>query len=73
MLASQFLEAANGAPNSRALDTLSRQLWTCHGEGHLTDPEASAVATAVAARRRAFAAGQGFPAPCRPNGRQRAP
>lgn len=63
MLAHQFLEAAGAAPNSSALDEIARKLWIAHGESQLSDPEASAISEAIQARRRAFAAREGFRRP----------
>jgi hypothetical protein len=63
MLADQFHAAASAARSSHVLDQLARQLWRAHGEGHVDDAQASAVGEAIAGRRRAFAAGQGFASP----------
>jgi len=63
MLADQFKKAAEAAPHSRALDELARKLWRAHGEGHLADADADTVGEAIGARRRAFAAGEGFRRP----------
>jgi CRP-like cAMP-binding protein len=56
MLAAQFTEAAAAARNSATLDNISRQLWTAHGEGHLSDPDAERISEALQARRAALAA-----------------
>jgi len=63
MLADQFIEAAQTAPHSRAVDELARLTGRALGEGRLSDAEASAVFETLAARRRAFAAGGGFARP----------
>jgi hypothetical protein len=63
MLADQFVEAAEAAPHSRALDEVARLLWRAHAEGKMDDAAAAAVSEAIAGRRRAFAAGQGFARP----------
>jgi hypothetical protein len=65
MLADQFLEAASAARTTHALDQLARQLWRAHGERQIDDADASAVSEAVQARRRDFAAGEGFRRPSR--------
>lgn len=59
-LADQFLEAATAAPNSATLDELARQLSRANDEGAVDDAGTNAAFAAIAARRRAFAAGQGF-------------
>jgi hypothetical protein len=53
MLADQFIAAASGAANSRALDQISRLVWRAHAEGHVDDAQAGAPAEALQARRRA--------------------
>jgi hypothetical protein len=63
MLADQFLEAASAAKNTYAIDAIARLIWSAHAEGHLADAEAEALSEALAARRRAFAAGVGLPVP----------
>jgi hypothetical protein len=63
MLADQFLEAAEAAPHSRALDEIARLCWRAHAEGQLDEATAGTVSEAIAGRRRAFAAGQGFRRP----------
>jgi hypothetical protein len=62
-LADQFLAAAAAASSTRASDELAAKLWKAHGEGCLSDPEASAIIEVIEGRRKAFAAGQGFRRP----------
>jgi hypothetical protein len=62
-LTDQFHEAAAAAKNTHAVDEVARLTWRAHVEGQLADAEAEAIGEALAARRRAFAAGQGLPAP----------
>ena len=63
MLADQFLEAAAAAKNTHAVDEIARLTWRANVEGNLDDLEALAIGEALAARRKAFAAGVGLPAP----------
>ena len=63
MLVDQFLEAAASAKNTHAIDEVARLTWKAQVEGHLAYSEAEAVSEALQARRKAFAAGQGLPAP----------
>jgi hypothetical protein len=63
MLADQFLEAAGAAKNTASVDAVARLIWRAHAEGQLADADAEAIGEALAARRRAFAAGVGLPAP----------
>ena len=67
MLADQFIEAATSARTTAALDETARLAWRAHIEGHLSETQAQAISEAIAARRRAFAAGQAFQPPCPPN------
>ena len=62
-LADQFLEAAAAAKNTASVDAVARLIWRAHAEGQLADADAEAVGEALQARRRAFAAGVGLPAP----------
>jgi hypothetical protein len=62
-LADQFQAAAAAAKNTHAADEIARLTWRAHAEGRLQDAEAGAIGEALAARRRAFAAGVGIPAP----------
>ena len=62
-IANQFLEAAASGRTSTVLDAIARITWRAHAEGQLTDAEAEAISEALQARRRAFAAGVGLPAP----------
>jgi hypothetical protein len=63
MLVDQFTTAAAAARNTAAVDEIARLLWRGHAEAQLTDAEAEAVSEALAARRRAFAAGVSLPTP----------
>jgi hypothetical protein len=61
MLADQFHAAAAAARNTATVDEIARLTWRAHAEGQIHDADAEAVSEALQARRRAFAAGQGFP------------
>ena len=63
MLADQYHEAAAAAKNTHAVDEVARKTWRAHAEGQLADAEAEAIGETLAARRRAFSAGVGLPAP----------
>jgi hypothetical protein len=62
-LADQFAAAAQAARNTHAIDAVARLTWRAHAEGQLADAEVEALSEALAARRRAFAAGVGLPKP----------
>lgn len=54
MLIEQFREAAAGARNNVALDSVARLAWRALSEGHLSEVDAQAVSEAVEARRAWF-------------------
>ncbi len=54
MLADQFVEAAETARTTAALDNVARLLWRAHGEGQIDAADAEAASGAIEARRAAL-------------------
>jgi hypothetical protein len=60
MLGEQFHVAAEAARTTHELDDLARRAASANREGQIDDMAAQAVYEAIARRRKAFAAGEGF-------------